>query len=128
MGWEDTEIERLTAQYGTVPPPWIPYPEFHPLSAFWRMGSGEGYIMLWGPWWRGQGFDEAQRLAYFRTFAPPPRWLPWMGDAVWGSASDDERDEDAAQELENAVLERLEGLGFGSRAEYLADWEDDRWE
>lgn len=77
--------------------------------------------MLWGQWWDSQHWDEAQRLAYFRTFPPPPRWLPWMGDAVWGSDSDDELEEDA-------VLERLEGLGFGSRAEFLADWEDERWE
>ncbi|ANE42859.1 hypothetical protein [Deinococcus puniceus] len=121
MSWPHSEIERLTAQYGTVPPPWIPYPEFHPLSAFWRMGGGEGHIMLWGQWWDSRHWDEAQRLAYFRTFPPPPRWLLWVGDAIWGSDSDDELEEDA-------VLERLEGLGFGSRAEFLADWEDERWE
>ena len=75
--------------------------------------------MLWGKWWQSQAWGEAQRLAYFRSFPLPPRWLPWTGDVIWGY--DDETDEDA-------VLERLEGLGFGSRAEFLADWEEERWE
>ncbi|THF69009.1 hypothetical protein E7T06_13690 [Deinococcus sp. Arct2-2] len=117
MSWPQTEIERLTADYGTVPPPWILYPEFHPLSAFWRMGGGEGYMMFWSQWWQKQTWDEAQQFAYFQSFSPPPHWVPWTGDVIWGY--DDETEEDA-------VLERLEGLGLGSRAEVLADWEDER--
>jgi hypothetical protein len=61
-------VDALVAEYGTVPPPWVVYFE-HPYNIGWRMGSGQGHLLLWWAWWDAQGFSEEQKVAYFH------RWL-----------------------------------------------------
>lgn len=122
--WIVLEIERLTASHGTVPPPWIVAPDEHPYSAYWRMGSGESHIMVWGAWWATQGMDAAARISYFRQFPPQPRWLEWMVDAIWDvpySEDDDGETFDRAPFFAEA-----EALGFGSRQDYERDLDDPR--
>ncbi|WP_425146195.1 hypothetical protein [Deinococcus sp.] len=119
--WLEVATQQLVAQYGSVPPPWVPYPEFHPYSAFWRMGGGEGHIMVFSAWWQAQDFDEAEAVSYFHRWPPPAAWLEWMIDAIWNPG--DSEDFDATP-----YFERVEELGFGSQADYERDLDDSRWE
>ena len=122
----NSAIERLIAQYGAVPPPWVRFPDTHPYSICWRMGGGESHVMLFAQWWREQGFDEAARIAYFRRWPPPPRWLKWMIDVIWNVQADDE-DDGTASATYAPYFARAEALGFGSRAAYEQDLDDPQW-
>jgi len=123
--WAAEEVVRLTAIYGTVPPPWAIYPEFHPYSAFWRMGGGEGHVEVWSAWWRQEERTYAQALAYFRSWPPSPVWLPWMIDVLW-KPEDWDADEEVTAGTDD-YFARTEALGFGGRAEYKRDSEDPKW-
>lgn len=116
--WVQEGIEKLKAEYGDVPPPWVVYDE-HPYSLCWRMGGGEGHIMIWSDWWEQQNYEEAERIEYFRRWMPPPRWLEWVIDAIW---EDDESDFD-----ENAAFDRIEAIGLGTKAEFEKDFDDPKW-
>ncbi|MFC4424814.1 hypothetical protein [Deinococcus navajonensis] len=119
------EIRRLTARYGTVPPPWIIAPDEHPYSAYWRMGGGQSHIMVWGAWWDTQELDEAARITYFRQFPPQPRWLDWMLDAVWDLPLPDGEEDDEMFDR-TPYFAQAEALGFGSQQDYERDLEDPR--
>ncbi|UBV44113.1 hypothetical protein LAJ19_15000 (plasmid) [Deinococcus taeanensis] len=119
------EIERLTARFGTVPPPWIVAPDEHPYSAYWRMGGGESHIMVWGAWWDTQALDEAARITYFRQFPPQPRWLDWMVEAIWDLPFPDGEEDDGLLDR-TPYFAQAEALGFGSHQDYERDLEDPR--
>lgn len=42
------QMAELDDEHGAVSPPYFMYPEIHPYAIFWRMGHGEGYIVLFG--------------------------------------------------------------------------------
>ncbi|BAU12106.1 hypothetical protein LEP3755_26350 [Leptolyngbya sp. NIES-3755] len=117
--WIQEGIEKLKAEYDSVPPPWIVFPDEHPYSLCWRMGDGEMHLEIWSVWWEQQNYTEAERIDYFRGWMPPPRWLEWTIDAIW---EDDESDFD-----ENAAFARIEALGFGTKAEFDRDFDDPKW-
>ncbi len=114
------EVDRLIAEHGTVPPPWVVYHE-HPYSMCWRMGDGESHKELWRGWGGKQGFSEDQKVAYFRRWPPPHCWLAFLIEAVWGVGTFEERD------ILAPYFERTEALGFGSQQEYERDLEDPKW-
>ncbi|MBZ9749759.1 hypothetical protein K7W42_02660 [Deinococcus sp. HMF7604] len=120
-----TRIETLEGQYGTVPPPWVVFPNEHLYSMCWRMGGGEEFIMVWWPWWRSQALDEAARIEYFRQFPPEPRWLDWMLDAIWDLPLPEGDDEEELLDRTPYFL-KAETLGFGSREAYEQDLQDPR--
>ncbi len=115
-------IDRLVAEHGAVPPPWVMFDE-HPYSICWRMGGGETHIMVWWEWWQQQGFTEDQKIAYFRRWPPPHCWLAVLIEAVWDVQV---FDEDEAAPL-TGYFERTAALGFGSRQDYERDLEDPKW-
>jgi hypothetical protein len=95
----------------------------HPYSICWRMGAGEEHIMAWGQWWHSQNFDEEQRIAYFRNWKPPARWLDWMIDAIW-----EIRPQESGDDFDySPYFSRIEKLGFGSKEDYEKDLEDPKW-
>lgn len=115
------EIARLETRYGTVPPPWVVFPDIHPYSVGWRMGVGEGFLLLWGAWWERQAQSEPDRVAYFRRFPPPPRWLEWMLDALWSLNLGEEDEPDL-----DPYFAHADALGFGTRDDER-DLDDPRW-
>jgi len=62
-------------------PQWLAYPDVHPYDIFWRMGTGEDYIMKYGKWFYSIS-EDAQR-EYKRYFKPSKDW----------EDTDDEEDE-----------------------------------
>jgi hypothetical protein len=69
--------ELADAPDGVLPPPWIRYPDYPAGLICWRMGDGEWFLMIWHHW--SEHFTEAQRLDYFRRFAPLPlEWADWV--------------------------------------------------
>lgn len=120
LWWRQREVDALVAEYGAMPPPWAVYDE-HPSDGFWRQGGGESLKLLWSGWWERQGFGEGERLAYFRQWPVPPRWLPFLIEAVWGVWALADRAAAAP------YFERTAALGFGGRAEFDRDWNDPRW-
>jgi hypothetical protein len=119
-GFMREEIKRLTAKYGTVPPPWTVYDE-HPYCICWRMGGGESHKILWYEWWELQGFNENEKLAYFRKWPPPHCWLAFLIEAVWGIDTFDEENDLAP------YFERTAALGFASQQDYERDLDDPKW-
>ncbi|MCS6864852.1 MAG: hypothetical protein RMJ56_09570 [Gemmataceae bacterium] len=118
--WMREEVATLVTKHGTVPPPWMAFPE-HPYSLCWRMGGGEAYLELWWAWWKQQQFTEEQKVAYFRRWPPPYCWLEFLIEAVWGI--------DTCAEKDNLgpYFERTAALGFGSQQDYERDLEDPKW-
>lgn len=108
--WQLEEITKLEAKYGTVPPPWVIFPNEHPYSMCWSMGTGEAHIIVWSDWWEEQNYSEAEKIEYFRQWKPPVCWLEWMSDAVWEPAENDEE--------EIANFAKIEALGLGSKADF----------
>jgi hypothetical protein len=119
-GFKREGVKRLTAGHGTVPPPWVVFPE-HPYSIRWRMGGGETHMMLWREWWQEQGFAEGERIAYFRRWPPPHCWLPFLIEAVWDV--DRHRGDDQLR----PYFELTATLGFGTHEEYERDVVDPKW-
>ncbi|MDB4957537.1 MAG: Protein-tyrosine phosphatase, low molecular weight [Myxococcales bacterium] len=72
-------IREELAEYGTLVPPWIKYPEIPRRSIGWRMGSGEWYLWMWQKWWTD--LDEAARAAYLARWKQdaPEAWSDWLG-------------------------------------------------
>ena len=121
--WIEKEVTKLVEKYGVVPPLWVIFPDEHPYSICWRMGYGEEYVEVWGQWWDNQGFNESQRIEYFRKWPPPARWLEWTIDAIWDIRPwENEPDFDYTP-----YFSRLENLGFGSKQDYESDLNDPKW-
>jgi hypothetical protein len=119
QAWMSAEIERLVAEYGTVPPPWVVYNE-HPYSICWRMGGGESHIMVWWEWWPQQGFTGDQKIAYLRRWPPPPCWLAFLIEAIW--------DVDTSEDEQlMPYFKRTSELGFGDQDDYQRDLNDPKW-
>lgn len=123
--WIIEGLAALRTDYGEVPPPWIVFPGEHPYSICWRMGGGESHLLLWQHWWESQSWLVAQRLAYFRQWPPPPRWLVWVATAVWDL--DLEVDEDEEQTAYAPYFTELERQGLGTWVDYEQDIDDPKW-
>jgi len=112
--WQVREAFGYISKYGTVPPPWVIFPDFHPQNVFWRGGTGKRFLMTWEAFWARQDLNQQQRLTYFRQFPPPAKWLGWVVDAVWSPPV-------SGQELEPLQVsysQQLQALGFESWADY----------
>ena len=121
--WYKDSLADYIAEYGTVPPPWVFAPNSHPYSIRWRMGAGEELIMVFGEWWDQEQMNFEARLEYFRKWPPPPRWLPWMADALWGLEPwESEEDFDY-----RPYFAQLAELGFPGGEDYESDLNDDKW-
>ena len=81
--WISSEIIKLRNEYGDVPPHWVIFPDEHPYSICWRMGTGEQHIMVWSVWWDSQNYDESQQITYFQKWKPSPCWLGWIIEVIW---------------------------------------------
>jgi hypothetical protein len=118
--WMTEETERLVAVYGATPPPWVVINE-HPYSLCWRMGNGESHKLVWWAWWPQQGFTEEQKVEYFRRWPPPPCWLAFLIEAVWGVDAYEERDR------LGPYFVKTSALGFGNQQDYEQDLADPKW-
>lgn len=125
LAWIDKEVQKylLTSDGNQVPPPWAEYPHTHPYEMFWRMGGGESFSMVFHRWWERQQMDENERIAYFRKYPPPPRWLDSMITLLW----DLEPAEYPEADTNDAYFERAAGLGFGTKQQYIIDLENPVW-
>jgi sugar phosphate isomerase/epimerase len=118
----ESEIQEYVVKYGEVPPPWIYSVDSHPLSIQWRMGEGEGFLMVFGEWFAAHFPDVPMRGEYFWRWAPPPRWLAWTAEVIWDLAPWEDEDFDYAP-----YFERLRALGFSGVDDYQADFDDEKW-
>ena len=122
--WYKRLLAEYSAQYGDVPPPWVYVPTSHPWSIRWRMGKGETLLMVFHEWWEQQNYSEDQRIAYFRKWPPPPRWIPWMVLQIWDL-------EPPGPEMSPEFLPyyaRLAELGFPSGTQEIQhDLDDEKW-
>lgn len=57
---------------GAIAPPWKKYPGIHPYDAFWRMGSGEDYVINVGKYL--YGLSERDYTIYQMSYPPPAVW------------------------------------------------------
>lgn len=111
------DIDELVSQHGAVPPPWFYVENSHPGDIMWRMGGGEWHIMVFWQWWEQSGMDEAARIAYFKKWPPPPRWMKWMSNAIW--------DLEPFRQDYAPYFAKLEAVGFEGVADFEKD--DENW-
>jgi predicted NAD-dependent protein-ADP-ribosyltransferase YbiA (DUF1768 family) len=85
LGFALMEVRDFFLEYGTVkdtsdllPPPWMRFPEISPNDMFWRMGSGEQYIMSLHN--QGLQLDSQTRIAYFLNNPAPVEWSDYYSD------------------------------------------------
>jgi hypothetical protein len=120
--WYIKEVEKYLEKYSVVPPPWVYDPESHPYSMQWRMGAGETLIMVFGGWAEDALKTEDERIEYCKKYSPPPRWLAWCADFVWGLEPWQDENFDYSP-----YLEKLKNLGFDGTFEYESDLNDEKW-
>jgi hypothetical protein len=87
------------------------------------MGDGETLIMVFPEWWDSERKSFKERVEYFRKWPPPPRWLPWMADALW-----DLEPWESEEEFDyEPYFKKLEALGFRGGNNYKQDLDDEKW-
>lgn len=68
---------------GVLPPPWLRFPEISRSSIGWRMGPGQGFMLVWYRWQESQSTEQLE--SYFRRFAPiPVAWVDWVTAQLFG--------------------------------------------
>lgn len=120
--WLEKEISKFEEKYGDIPPPWIHFPETHPYDIIWRMGTGESYIMTFSKWWELKRFNEVEKIAYFKKYPSPPRWLAWKANVIW-----DLEPWDIEKFDYNPYFVKLQELGFEGTEDYEKDLDDPKW-
>ena len=111
----DADIKKELADKVSLLPPWKKYPGMNRFAAFWRMGSGEWYLMMWEHWTRE--FDYQRFLAYFQDQAPiPVAWADWVSVILVEG-------DKPADDPEPGVR-RLGELGLVNFEEWKQWWED----
>jgi len=60
-------------------PPWLKYPEYSPYDMFWRMGTGETYLMehVW-PYLKYASDEELTE--YKQKYTPTGEWVGWYDE------------------------------------------------
>lgn len=120
--WYLIEKKRYITEYGEIPPQWIVFPNTHPYSMMWRMGSGETFSMVFSNWFNDHFENETDKIIFFLKYPPPPRWLKTIASYIW------EIDINSEQEFSESIfLEKLKHLGFSGTSEYISDLENLKW-
>ncbi len=116
MKLRDEQIEK----FGDVPPPWVCYPNYHPYSMGWRMGSGETHIMVLNDWLDEQNFNYEERLNYLKKYPAPPRWYARIISFLLEVDTVEFDEKDCLP-----YLEQLKELGFKDTDKFMEDLERD---
>jgi hypothetical protein len=120
--WYLKQKNQYIFEYGEIPPHWIIFPDTHPYSMLWRMGSGETFVMVFSNWFEDNFQDEISKIEFFLKYPAPPRWLEVMATYIWDIEIDIE------EGFEQSIfLEKLKKLGFSGTDEYIKDLEDPKW-
>lgn len=115
--WYLEEKTKYLKKYGDIPPPWIYYPNVHPVSIGWRMGGGESHLMLLREWFDEQNFNFEERLAYLKKYPAPARWYEWIVEFLYDIDYPDNK------EIEySTYFEKLKELGFENVDEFERDY------
>ena len=122
LAWYKESLSRFVKEYGDVPPPWIYAPNSHPYSLRWRMGEGETLLMVFNEWWT-QFETESVRIAYFKKWPPPPRWIIWMTNAIWNLSPWDQDENIDYQDY----FQLLSKYGFEGFENIETDMNDEQW-
>lgn len=119
-------LQQTKAKFGSIVPLWIAFPDIHPLSMEWRMGSGESYAIAWHSWWREQSFSHEQKVAYFRHYAISNAWLENVIHTLYEAELIEEFGEDNIDDLDEKQLipyfKKLEQLELGSCQDWQAGY------
>lgn len=131
-GWEMELLNNVEKEFGSIPPQWVAYPEYHPVCIGWRMGGGESYATAWHSWWQEQDFTLEQKIAYFKQYELPKAWLETLIYLIYENEIIEEFGEEVMYDLDEDELlpyfENLEKLGFGSYEEWIEDYNSERWD
>lgn len=120
--WAKVEAQKYVEVYGEVPPHWVVFENAHPLGIKWRMGKGEEFVSVFLIWFENHYKTKEQRLAYFRRYSPPARWLGLVAEMVWDLDPFDESDFNYTP-----YLRQLEEAGFKNTSKFEEDFYDEKW-
>lgn len=129
QSWELSLLADVKQEFGSIPPQWVVFPEYHPVSMGWRMGGGESYAVAWRHWFKEQNFTFDEKVAYFKQYKTPDAWLMALVEILY---EDDLKKEFGDtfiyyqdEEKVRPYFERLQALGFGGYDEWKKDYEDE---
>ncbi|KTF17845.1 MULTISPECIES: hypothetical protein [Alteromonadales] len=79
--WEAMLQQRFESELKANPPlpPWEKFPEYEPSNIFWRMGTGEEYLIdYFGVYLKYASKDDIQ--AYKLKYPAPKIWENWYNE------------------------------------------------
>jgi hypothetical protein len=107
-------LDAEVAAHGSVRPPWTFLPGVHPYDIAWRMGAGEGQIMLWHRW--SDSREPSEKAAVIRTYGEVPAdWAWWAAEATNLITVPDE--EDPRSVPFEVVRDKLAAIGIAVAGE-----------
>ena len=60
--------------------PWVAYPGMHPFHIHWRMGEGEGHLVLLEA--RATAQSDSERAEVLRRTPVPADWAWWASERI----------------------------------------------
>lgn len=127
--WYRQFVKQHELAYGCVPPPWEAIRDSHPFSVRWRMGYGESLCDVFPRWLKQYFPTEESRITFFWKHPPPPRWQPYLVEAIFddpdldydGGVYDDGWYE------QSGYPAKLKALGFRDTELFREDLDDPKW-
>ncbi|MBE9221582.1 hypothetical protein IQ215_02625 [Cyanobacterium stanieri LEGE 03274] len=116
------EVNQYLKEYGEVPPPWVIFTNTHPYSMFWRMGYGEDFLTIYYHWFEENIKTFEEKIAYFKRYSPPPRWLENVVSAVWDIEPWNDENFDYSP-----YFEKLKSYGFKDVDKFEEDLNNEKW-
>ena len=56
-----------------IEPPWVVYPNIHPMEFFWRDAGQPWLDYFWRPFWHS--LSEEEQAKYLQKYPAPKAWL-----------------------------------------------------
>lgn len=127
--WYRQFVKQHELAYGCVPPPWEAIPNSHPFSMRWRMGYGSSLQDVFPVWLRQYFPSEESRVAFFWKHPPPPRWQPYLIEAIFDAPPPEPEisvyDPDWYEN--SGFPAKLKVLGFRGTDRFREDLDDPQW-
>ncbi|RYJ36456.1 hypothetical protein NU08_4522 [Flavobacterium anhuiense] len=80
------------------------------------------FVTVFNIWFEENCQTTDKRIAYFKKYNPPPRWLASVVDSIWETEGWNEPFFDYTP-----YLKKLEEYGFIGTSEYEKDLNDQKW-
>lgn len=127
--WYQQFVGQHELAYGCVPPPWEAIPNSHPFSPRWQTGYGKSLLTVFPQWLKRYFPSEESRIAFFWQHPPPPRWQPYLIEAIFAEVDPGDASGvfDKGWYEQSGYPAKLKALGFKETERFREDLNDPQW-